>query len=157
MPDNEPFIGEKHIMIAADASDNGRRAVLYVADILGGMPGFRATVVHIIPEPPEDFFRDTTEEERWCGEQRRVGEELVAKYKVLLVQSGFPEEKVDTEVIVKQCEPLAQCIFEEAERLGACTIAVGRRGMSTKEEFLHGSTSSSLMHLAQNCAVWVVE
>ena len=157
MYDNAGSNGEKHIMIAADGTDDGRRAVLYVADILGGLPGFRATVVHIVAEPPEDFFRDPAEAERWRTEHKGSAQEMVEKYRTLLVQAGFGEDKVDTEVLIRRCEPLARCIFEEANRLGACTVAVGRRDMSTKEEFLHGSTASNLMHLARNCAVWVVE
>jgi nucleotide-binding universal stress UspA family protein len=115
-------VADKSILVAVDDTESGKRALLYVADMLGGMPGFRATILHIVPEPPGDYL-----------------------------------DKVETEVIVKACRSLAECIFEEVERLGACTVVVGRRGISTKEEFLFGSTSHKLLRTAKNCAVWIVE
>ena len=34
---------DKHLLVAVDESDSSRRAVLYVADFLGGFPGFTVT------------------------------------------------------------------------------------------------------------------
>jgi nucleotide-binding universal stress UspA family protein len=150
-------IGEKHILVATDDTDSGERAVLYVADILGGLPGFRATVLNIVLQPPGDFFASATEESKWVDRETRKGRELVDKYRDLLVQAGFPAEKVDSEVVVRRADSLSSCILSEVERLGACTVAVGRRGLSNREEFLQGSTSSRLLHSARNCALWVVE
>ena len=51
---------DKHFLIAVDESESSKRAVLYVADIIGGFPGFKVTLLSIIPEPEDDFF-DTEE------------------------------------------------------------------------------------------------
>jgi nucleotide-binding universal stress UspA family protein len=149
-------VEEKSILIAVDDTESGKRALLYVADMLGGMPGFRATILHIVPEPPEDYFPGEQEAEEWRVEREKKGALMVEQYKNVLAQSGFEEDKVETEVIVKACRSLAECIFEEVERLGACTVVVGRRGISTREEFLFGSTSNKLLRTAKNCAVWIV-
>jgi nucleotide-binding universal stress UspA family protein len=150
-------IGERNILVAADASENGERAVLYVADMLGGLPGFRATLLHVIAEPPEDFFATEEEEKKWLEDETAKGTRLVKRYRTLLMQAGFEEDKVSTEILVRRCDSVASCIIGEAERLNACTVAVGRRGLTSKEEFLEGSTSSRLLHTAKNCALWVVE
>lgn len=39
----------RNILIAVDASENSRRAVQYVAGMLGGMKGFKATVLSCDP------------------------------------------------------------------------------------------------------------
>jgi Universal stress protein family. len=39
---------------------------------------------------------------------------------------------------------------------GFGTVVIGRRGVSKAEEFLFGSVSTKVMHLAKDCAVWVV-
>jgi hypothetical protein len=46
----------KNILIAVDESENARRAVSYVGQLLGGLEDFRVTILHVVPEPDEDFF-----------------------------------------------------------------------------------------------------
>jgi nucleotide-binding universal stress UspA family protein len=148
---------DRHILIAVDESENSKRALLYAADFLGGVPGFRATVVKIVPEPAEDYFQSTEEHDSWISEEKKKAEEMLSTYSDILVQSGFRREKVDCLVEVRQCPSVAQCIIEVQKRLKSCTVVVGRRVVSRKEEFLFGSTSSRLLHAKKSCAVWVVE
>jgi nucleotide-binding universal stress UspA family protein len=150
-------IEDRHVLIAIDKSENAKRAVLYVADFLGGVPGFRVTLLSIVPEPSEDYF--DTEEERaaWIEEHTSEADNMLRNYRAVLVQSGFKKEKVDVLVELRSCPSIADCILEEQKRLGCCTIVLGRRGISKKEEFLYGSTSNKILHCGENCAVWVIE
>lgn len=154
-----PFtpIKDRHILIAVDGSENARRAVLYVADFLGGFPGFRITLLNIIPEPPEDYFKTSEERNAWIESQRHKAEKMLENYRQILIQSGFSEEKVTVKVDIKDCPSVAECILDELKKIKACTIVVGRRGISKKEEFLFGSTSNKIIHYAKNCSVWVIE
>jgi len=152
-----PPEGERHILIAVDGSENAKRAVLYVADFLGGAPGFRATVLHVIPEPPADFFASEAEREEWLKKEKARAAEMLERYRQILLQSGFPEDKVAAVADVMTCPSVAECILKTQRGLGCCTVVVGRRGISKKEEFLFGSTSSRIMHSGKNCAVWVIE
>jgi nucleotide-binding universal stress UspA family protein len=154
---NTDAVQDRHILIAVDESENSRRALLYAADFLGGVPGFRATIVKIIPEPAEDFFCSTEEHDAWINEEKKKAEEMLGMYKDILVQSGFRREKVDSLVELRPCPSVAQCIIEVQKRLKSCTVVVGRRVVSRKEEFLFGSTSSRLLHAKKSCAIWVVE
>jgi len=52
----EEKIFNKNILIAVDESENARRAVSYVAQFLGGAKGFKVTILHVIPDPEEDYF-----------------------------------------------------------------------------------------------------
>lgn len=38
----------RNIMIAVDESENARRAILYVGRLLGGLPGFKVTLLHVV-------------------------------------------------------------------------------------------------------------
>ncbi len=152
-----PPEGERHILIAVDDSENAKRAVLYVADFLGGVPGFRATVLHVIPEPPADYFASDAERVKWLANEKSGAEEMLERFRRVLMQSGFAEDKVDTVVDVRNCPSVADCILETQRKLDCCTVVIGRRGISKKEEFLFGSTSSRVMHSGKNCAVWVIE
>lgn len=148
---------DRHILIAVDESENAKRAVLYVADFLGGFPGFRVTLLNIIPEPPEDYFKTKEERIKWIESQRHKAEQMLEKYHQVLIQSGFSEDKVSVKLNIKDCPSVSECILDELKELKACTVVVGRRGISKKEEFLFGSTSSKIIHYAKNCSVWVIE
>ncbi len=64
----EERVFNKNILIAVDDSDNSRRAVSYVAQLLGGTEGFRVAILHVIPEVEEDYFRTTDEKEKWLSQ-----------------------------------------------------------------------------------------
>lgn len=148
---------DKHLLIAVDESDSSRRAVLYVADILGGFPGFTVTLLRVIPEPEEDFFDTGDELNSWMKGQINESNNMLENYRQILIQSGFPEDKVRYRVCVGEAKSFAEAILETRCDLTCCTVVVGRHHHSKAEEFLFGSTSSKLIHEATNCAIWVVE
>ncbi len=157
MNSSQPTIKDKHLLIAVDESDSSRRAVLYVADFLGGFPGFTITLLRVIPAPEEDFFENEAEQNKWTAERLEAANRLLAKYREILIQSGFPEDKVRYRSCVEESGSFSDAILETRCDLTCCTIVVGRHHKSKTEEFLFGSTSNKLIHEAKNCAVWVVE
>jgi nucleotide-binding universal stress UspA family protein len=155
--ENGPQPKDKHLLIAVDESDSSRRAVLYVADFLGGFPGFTVTLMSIIPEPEEDFFDSETEQTSWTREKLEATNKMLENYRQVLIQSGFPEEKVRYRSCVGEAKSFSEAILDTRCDLTCCTVVVGRHHKSKTEEFLFGSTSNRLIHEAKNCAVWVVE
>jgi nucleotide-binding universal stress UspA family protein len=156
-PEQENANKDKHLLIAVDGSESSKRAVLYVADFLGGFPGFMVTVLSIIPEPEEDFFDSEQERIAWTKEKLEAANRMLETYRQILLQSGFPEGKVRIRSCVGETKELAEAILEAQHGMASCTVVVGRQHKSKTEEFLFGSTSSKLIHRARNCAVWVVE
>lgn len=156
-PDTDTAVKDKHLLIAVDESDSSRRAVLYVADFLGGFPGFTVTLISIIPEPEEDFFESDAAMNAWIKDKVDATSKMLANYKQVLMQSGFPEEKVKFHSCVGEAKSFSDAILETRCDLTCCTVVVGRHHKTKTEEFLFGSTSNRLIHEAKNCAVWVVE
>ncbi len=153
----DEFGKNRHLLIAVDNSENAKRAILYVADFLGGVPGFHVTILAVIPEPPADYFETDTKRNSWIEEQRSEATRLLDKYREILIQAGFVEDKVETIMDIRKCASVADCIIDVQKKLKCCTIVIGRRGVSKKEEFLFGSTSSKIVRSGKNCAVWVIE
>lgn len=148
---------DRHVLVAVDESPVAEKAVLYVGDFLGGVPGFRVTLLTVIPIPSEDYFRTEEERATWIEEHRTAALKILERYRKILVQSGFKQNKVQVKVDVREFFSLAECILDEQKSLDCCTVVVGRRGISKKEEFIFGSTSSKILHSGKNCAVWVIE
>jgi nucleotide-binding universal stress UspA family protein len=147
----------KNILIAVDESENARRAVSYVAEILGGVEGFEVTILHVIPLPEEDFFLTASEKEKWLSQYRVKIDALLEGYRQILIGAGFHPNDVSVRSPTRYCPSMAECILAERDEREYGTIVVGRQGLSRTEEFIFGSISSKIVTHARNCTVWVVE
>ena len=156
-PESDTEVKDKHLLIAVDESDSSRRAVLYVADFLGGFPGFTVTLISIIPDVEEDFFDSEAELNVWTRGKLDSANKMLENYSRILIQSGFPDDKVRFRSCIGETKSFADAILETRCDLTCCTVVVGRHHKTKAEEFLFGSTSSRLIHEAKGCAVWVVE
>jgi nucleotide-binding universal stress UspA family protein len=156
MTDEQKF-SYKNILIAVDESENARRAVSYVAEILGGVEGFEVTILHVIPLPEEDFFLTAREKEKWLSQYRVKIDALLEGYRQILIGAGFHPNDVSVRSPTRYCPSMAECILAERDEREYGTIVVGRQGLSRTEEFIFGSISSKIVTHARNCTVWVVE
>ena len=147
----------KNILIAVDESENARRAVLYVAQLLEGAAGFSVTILHVINEPEEDYFPTTDEKEKWLSQYKKKVDKMLEDYRQILIQEGFDQNVVSVRSTVRYCPSMAQCILKERDETEYSTVVIGRQGLSRSEEFLFGSVSSKIVNYARNCTVWVVE
>lgn len=147
----------RNILIAVDESENARRAVSYVGQLLGGLPGFKVTVLHVVPEPEEDYFPTASEKEKWLSKYIQRTEALLEECRQDLIAHGFDPKDVSVRSTLRYCPSLAECILSERDEIQYSTIVVGRQGLSRSEEFLFGSISSKIVNHARNCTVWVVE
>lgn len=154
---NNEQIVYKNILIAVDDSENSKMALLYVAEFLGGFPGFRSIILNVLSIPEDDFFETKHDKEIWIESNKEKASEMLDRYRQILMQSGFPEDKVTTDLSVTIEKPVSTVILEKQEEYDACTLVIGRRGKSRHEEFIFGSVSSKIVHKANRCAVWVVE
>jgi nucleotide-binding universal stress UspA family protein len=148
---------ERHLLVAVDGSENSRRAVSFVSDFFGGYGGFRVTLLHIVLEPAAGHFGSEEERRAWLAEREAEARVILDGYRGLLAEGGVPEAQVDVLIEVAQASSIADAILGVQEWLQGCTIVVGRRGLSKKEEFLLGSTSNKILHGAKGCAVMVIE
>jgi nucleotide-binding universal stress UspA family protein len=147
----------KNILIAIDDSDNSRRAVQYVGYLLGSMKGVHVTLLHVIPEPEEDYFPEDEQKQHWLKKYREKLDAILDEYRQMLVADGFAEDAVEKRLPLRYCPSMAECILTERDERQYGTIVVGRQGLSRKEEFLFGSISSKIVNHARHCTVWVVE
>ena len=157
MSGEEKFSYIKNILIAVDESENASRAVSYVAQLLGGIEGFKVTILHVIPVPEEDFFPTSADKEKWLSQHRGEVDAMLEGYRQILILGGFHPSDVSVRSPIRYCPSMAECILAERDETEYDTIVVGRHGLSRSEEFIFGSISSKIVDNARNCTVWVVE
>jgi nucleotide-binding universal stress UspA family protein len=153
---NEAVFNKK-IMIAVDESENARRAVSYVSQLLEGIKGFEILILHVIPQPEEDYFPSSAEKNKWLEEHKLKVDAMLENYRELLIGKGFEPADLSVRSTLRYCPSLAECILAERNQTKCSTIVVGRQGLSRSEEFLFGSVSSKIVNHARDCTVWVVE
>lgn len=151
------FEVNRNILIGVDESENSQRAVSYVAKLLGGIEGFKITVLHVIAEPEEDYFNNICDEDEWYTTYRSRVDHMLEEYRNMLISAGFKCEDISTRSVIRYCPSMAECILSESDKNEYSTLVVGRRGLTYKEEMLLGSISGKIVRTARNCAVWVVE
>ena len=147
----------RNILIAVDESQNAQRAVNYVGKLLGGIEGFKVTVLHVISEPEEDYFQNKSDKDQWYDDYRQQVDQMLEKYRHILIDAGFHPENVLTHSTIRYCPSMAECILAERDNTEYSTLVVGRKGLTHTEEFLFGSISGKIVRTAKNCTVWVVE
>lgn len=151
------FEVNRNILIAADESQNAQRAVTYVGKLLGGINGFKVTILHVISTPEDDYFQRDDDKETWYNEYRKRVDQMLDKYRQILIDDGFDPEDVSTRSATRYCPSMAECILAETDNTEYSTLVVGRKGLTYKEEFLFGSVSGKIVRTAKNCTVWVVQ
>jgi nucleotide-binding universal stress UspA family protein len=147
----------RNILIAVDESQNAQRAVTYVGKLLGGIRGFNVAVLHVISEPDEDLFTIQADKEKWYYEYGKKVDQMLQKYRNILIDAGFHPEDVSIHSTIRYCPSMAECILAERDNIEYSTLVVGRKGLTHTEEFLFGSVSGKIVRTAKNCTVWVVE
>jgi len=147
----------KNILIAVDESENARRAVSYVSQLLAGVKGFKILILHVISQPEEDYFPTFSEKEIWLSKYRLKVNVMLENYHQMLIREGFEPDDISVRSTIRYCPSLSECILAEQNKTQFSTIVVGRQGLSRSEEFLFGSISSKIVNHARNCTVWIVE
>ncbi len=151
------IIYNKNILIAVDESENARRAVSYVSQLLAGVKGLKVLILHVISQPEEDYFPTSAEKEKWLSKYMLKVDIMLQNYRQMLIREDFDPDDVSVRSTLRYCPSMAECILAERDETEYSTIVVGRQGISRSEEFLFGSVSSKIVNHARNCTVWVVE
>jgi len=150
--------------VALDESENAMRAVRFIASTF--TPEHKVTLFGVVPDVPAicdigspgltPYF--LSKRDVFCSieEQKRgLVDDAMKKAKALLLEAGFEKNNVVTKVETQK-EGVARDIAHEAHS-GYDLVVVGRRGLSGIKEFLMGSVSQKVLHLAKDVSILVVD
>lgn len=147
------------IIIGIDASEGSMRAVDHVARMTDSLAK-KILLLHVIrkiADLPEDIEGSAIEEFQKMRMEKAEQEiePVMAKARLMLQDRGLKSGDISVK-IVKNASTRAGTIIEEAKAGGYGTIVVGRRGLSTVQEFDMGRVSSKLVQASKDRALWVV-
>jgi nucleotide-binding universal stress UspA family protein len=156
------------VIIALDSSEGAWRAVEFVAEAFGHIPGVQVTLLHVLSGLPPAFWDDghiLEEKEKasrqrlvadWQKEQEKKWQGLVKKAHEHLTKAGVPNDAVANKFKPKDYD-VAEDILREAEAGGFDSIVMGRRGLGKARALLLGSVTHKVVQNAKGCAVIIVK
>jgi nucleotide-binding universal stress UspA family protein len=162
----------KRILVAVDGSAGSRRTVAYVADVVGGSPGFHVGLLHLElppgmlewggsedPEVEDEVSSERAEAYREMeGEATEKGRELLRRLQRALSDGGTDV----AELLVQFEKPLdakntTHHILKTAVERDYGTVVVGRHTFSGLKRLFQHHVAEELIRTAKGVTVWVVE
>ncbi len=150
-PDPNKFI------IAFDGSKGSMRSVSSVAAMLNNTDS-EIMICHVIRSIGIDkmaLSETPFPEFDWTELCVRKIEPAIEDVKRKLVSAGLDSAKIYGKILTEK-PSRAGGIIAEAKAGGFGTIVLGRRGLSSVEDFFMGRVSRKVLHMAKKMAVWVV-
>jgi nucleotide-binding universal stress UspA family protein len=162
----------KRILVAVDKSAASRRAVGYVANMVGGQPDFHVGLLHL-QLPPKMLEWGGSEvpgiEDKISSERAQVYQgmekEAIASGQALLqsLQAILAEKKIDVAGRYAQFEEpldpkhITAHILKTAAEGDYGTVVVGRHSFSALKHWFRHHVVEELVCTAESGAIWVVE
>ena len=156
-------MGQK-ILVAFDDSENAMRAVEFIATsftkeqeitLFSVIPNTAAICDMNSPSLTPYFISKQTE---FCileDQKKELVNEALQKAKELLLKAGFEEKNITIKVETRK-KGVVRDIINEANS-GYDTVVLGRRGLSGIKDFILGSVSQKVLHLAKDISVILVD
>jgi nucleotide-binding universal stress UspA family protein len=162
----------QRVLVAVDASEASRRAVNYVADMLGGKPGFHVGLVHL-ESPPRMLEWGGSEAPGIEGAVSLERAEAYQELKKAAIEGGqallqrmqaiLTERGIDVAaLLVRFEEPLnrknmATDVLNIANERDYGTVVVGRHSFSGLKRLFQHHVGEELVRTGKGVTIWVVE
>ncbi|MFZ2446190.1 MAG: universal stress protein [Syntrophobacteraceae bacterium] len=146
-------------IVGIDSSKGSMLAVDHLAKITDGLDK-KVLLIHVIrqiSDGPEESENAAIKEYQVARMEKAATEiePILEQASQRLQAGGVKAENISTKVITG-ASTRAGTILQEARAGGYGTIVVGRRGVSTVEDFDMGRVSNKLVQAAKDRALWVV-
>ena len=152
-------VNSRRFLVPVDGTFHSLMAIDHLAFMLNGNPHAEITLFHSAamlanrPEiRPEDFYDQWGRE--WCDSHLSRPDSLFHAPKQLLIENGFPEERIFWLQTFKGIDPSRQ-ILRQALIDDFGTIVMGRRGGEISKGIFRG-VSDRVLFMAEKVAVWIV-
>lgn len=165
---------DTRFLVLVDDSETSRRAVAYVAGMVGRQRGSRFYLAHPVAplparllefrgasNPYEEERLDTRLKERqnrWTSKARDGAERLFARAQATLRKAGVTPDAITTEFFAPASGRKTADALLKLARANRCkTVVVGRRSVPWLRKLLNKELAQELVQRGTGFTIWVVE
>lgn len=142
------------ILVALNKSMSSKMVVDFLIDLPLCPDDIHITLFHL-------FRKGITGEElmgpKFIEEQKTRFREILEETKERLLESGFREEYIKTEMTVSDYPAISDGIIDQFNKDNYNLVVIGRKRMTKAEEFVLGDPSVKLIRALTGTAVMVVK
>jgi len=154
---------DNKILVAVDGSERCNASAAAIGRLFKNSPDHRLLLLHCVqrlaglyPGEIVNPIFEAKDSDPILDNQKRAGEEVLQRSVRVLLDSGFPKDRLELKLKLNSDDP-AHDILTEAEAQNIRTIALGRRGLNKVQNLLLGSVSSKVALESHDKAVWIVD
>jgi nucleotide-binding universal stress UspA family protein len=151
---------ERHLLLTVNAYHTHQHASRFVNYFFKGDTNTRLTLFYVAPNPhmnvdlTRDALSNINEADTLAATYKRKGNQALTVAKKLLIDNGFPPDKIETKLQLKHYGT-AMDIIQEAEKGYYDAVLLGRRGLSMFEELVDDSISKHILREEINFPLWI--
>lgn len=152
----------KKLMIAVDDSLHSKNAVRYVTRLSARMDNLNYVLFTAQPMVSQFLVDEAKKNANSQRELRAVMErnattsqKLLDNYRRLMVKDGVDESRIQTVTQPRKLD-IGKDIIEYAQTGRFDALVIGRRGVSSLQEFFMGSVSSNITQHSNIIPVWII-
>lgn len=162
------------ILLVVDASEAAKRAVTYVARMVGRRQGFRLCLGHILPPLPAQLLEFggaenpveerrvgepvETDRQQWIAAARKTAEPALNAARATLRKAGVPAGALETRFFDPvEGRDTAEEILKIARARKCHTVVIGRESLSWLRELVQGDLAEEVVRRGKGFTIWVVE
>jgi nucleotide-binding universal stress UspA family protein len=162
------------LLVVLDESTASRRAVDYVAKLVGHQHGLQLCLAHLLPplqpglpgsssdedaqQGQRQHARFKARQQRWRSAAKRSAQRAFARAKAALRKAGVPAKALDVQFFgAVDGDHAADRILDVARASRCHTVVVGRGSLSWFREFLRRDLPAELVRRGEGFTIWVVE
>ena len=161
------------LLLVVDEWQASKRAVTYVAKIVGRQRNLRICLVHIVPRlPPRSLefqgaenpharrphARPKDNQQRWLAGAKKAAQRALSMATAALRDAGVSGRALDV-LLSEGVEGsnTAERILELARACRCETVVVGRESMSWFRDLMGGNLAAELVRRGKGYTIWVVK
>jgi len=151
---------ERHLLLTVNAYHSHQHASRFANYFLKGDTNTRLTLFYVAPNPhmnvdlTRDAMSNINEADTLAATYKRKGNQALARARKLLIDNGFPQDKIETKLQLKNFGTVMD-IIQEAEKGYYDAVLLGRRGLSMFEELVDDSISKHILREDINFPLWI--
>ncbi|MBI4800859.1 MAG: universal stress protein [Desulfarculus sp.] len=137
-------------LLCVDNSGSAQYAIKYFADVLGGLPGIKVTLLWVFREQDPANAAEEANLESYHDDQMSSGQAALESAREVLTKGGVPVEAIQVKSMTADNKSsISDIVLEELAKGNYHTVVLGKRELSKAEEFLFGSLSIKLVREAR--------